>query len=157
MASHIHEKIDFTASVYIVHGNKVLLIKHKKLGIWVPPGGHIELDEDPNETALREAKEETGLDVKLIGEAVSYGTHFKARDLIPPRFLNRHFFDVASGHEHIDMCYLARPLSDLSEARHEIDGGEMHWFTEQELEENDFGIVPDVRAHARTALKELAE
>ncbi len=56
--AHIHEKIDFTASVYIVFKNKVLLHKHKKLGIWLQPGGHIELDEDPNEAALREAKEE---------------------------------------------------------------------------------------------------
>ncbi len=59
--AHLHEKIDFTASVYIVREGKVLLHKHKKLGIWLPPGGHIEPEEDPNQAALREAKEESGL------------------------------------------------------------------------------------------------
>ena len=47
--AHIHEKIDFTTSVFIVRDGKVLLHKHKKLGIWLQPGGHIELDEDPNQ------------------------------------------------------------------------------------------------------------
>ena len=47
--AHIHEKIDFTTSVFIVRNGKVLLHKHKKLGIWLQPGGHIELDEDPNQ------------------------------------------------------------------------------------------------------------
>ena len=56
--AHIHEEIDFTASVLIVHKNKVLLRKHEKYNIWLGPGGHIELNEDPNETAVKEAKEE---------------------------------------------------------------------------------------------------
>ena len=96
--AHIHEKIDFTVSVYVVHENKVLLHIHKVLGIWLPPGGHIELDEDPNEAAVREAKEETGLDIELIGEAHSYDSPYNARELIPPRFLNRHFFDESHTH-----------------------------------------------------------
>ena len=154
---HIHEKIDFTASVYVVHDNTVLLIKHKLLHIWLPPGGHVELDEDPNEAAIREAKEETGLDVKLIGEARSYDSPYKARELIPPRFLNRHFFDESRMHEHVDSCYFARSLTDVSLARHEVEGGGIHWFTKEELERNDENIVPDVQHHALTALKELKE
>ena len=89
--AHIHEKIDFTVSICIVHENKVLLLMHKKLHIWLPPGGHIELDEDPNEAVLREAKEETGLDVRLVGEVHSYDHPYNARELIMPKFLNRHF------------------------------------------------------------------
>lgn len=154
--AHIHEKIDFTVSVQIVHDNKVLLHMHKKLHIWLPPGGHIELDEDPNEAALREAKEETGLDVELIGEVRSYDSPYNARELILPRFLNRHFYDKTHSHEHVDLCYFARPISDPSQARHEIEGGEIRWFTKEELERNEENIVPDVRAHALAALKELA-
>jgi 8-oxo-dGTP pyrophosphatase MutT (NUDIX family) len=154
--THIHEKIDFTTSVYIVHENKVLLHKHKVLGIWLPPGGHIELDEDPNEGAVREAKEETGLDVALVGDAPSYDSPYKARELIPPKFLNRHFYDETRTHEHVDFCYFARSVADVSEARHEVEGADLRWFTKEQIDRNDEGIVPDVRTHALAALAELA-
>jgi 8-oxo-dGTP pyrophosphatase MutT (NUDIX family) len=130
--------------------------KHKKLGLWLPPGGHIELDEDPNQAAIREAKEETGLDVELVGESYSYegNSPYDARELIPPKFLNRHFFDTSRTHEHVDFAYFAR--SSSAEARHEIEGGEMRWFTKEELEKNVEQIVPDVQRHALEALRELA-
>jgi 8-oxo-dGTP pyrophosphatase MutT (NUDIX family) len=153
--AHIHEKIDFTASVFIVFKNKVLLHKHKKLGIWLQPGGHIELDEDPNEAALREAKEETGLDVQLVGKATVYDSSFGARDLIVPKFLNRHYFGSDRTHEHIDLTYFARATSD--DARHEIAGKEMRWFTKEELERNEDGILEEIRVHALAALSELSE
>lgn len=153
---HIHEKIDFTTSVYIVRGNKVLLHMHKVIGIWLPPGGHIELDEDPNEAAVREAKEETGLDVILSGETREYGSQFKARELIPPKFLNRHYYDDTRTHEHVDMCYFARATDDR-EAVHEVEGAAMRWFTKEEIESGEYDIVPDVKAHALAALTELAE
>lgn len=152
---HIHEKIDFTASVYIVHDNKVLLHMHKKLALWLPPGGHIELDEDPNEAAIREAKEETGLDIELVGTRHDYKNEFLARELIPPKFLNRHYFDRTRTHEHVDLSYFARAISDVSTARQEVDGAELRWFTKEELEGNS-DIIPDVRMHALAALSELA-
>src|SRR3989344_1630221 len=100
--AHIHEKIDFTASAFIVHGDKVVLHKHKKLGMWLQPGGHIELHEDPVEAVLREAKEETGLDVDLVGnDLVPMDTKFGAREITVPRYINRHYFDEARTHEHI--------------------------------------------------------
>lgn len=153
--AHIHEKIDFTASVFIVHDNKVMLLMHKKLHIWLQPGGHIELDEDPNEAVLREAKEETGLDIELVGEARSHDSPYNARDLVAPKFLNRHFFDKATGHEHVDLGYFARPISDVSEAKPEVEGANLRWFTKEELESDEYDIVPDVRAHALAALQEL--
>ena len=42
----------------VVHEGKVLVIHHRKLDRWLPLGGHIELDEDPEQAALREAQEE---------------------------------------------------------------------------------------------------
>jgi 8-oxo-dGTP pyrophosphatase MutT (NUDIX family) len=154
--AHIHEKIDFTVSIQIVHDNKVLLHVHKKLHKWLPPGGHVELDEDPTEAAIREAKEETGLDVELVGRSRTYDSPFSARELMVPRFLNRHFFDEARTHEHVDMCYFARPLSDVSGVRHEIAGGDIRWFSKEELESTEFDLLPDVRSHALAALEELS-
>ena len=63
---HIHEKVDFTVEVFIVYKDKVLLRKHDKYGIWLSVGGHIELDEDPVQAALREVKEEVCLNIELI-------------------------------------------------------------------------------------------
>ncbi|NBT91055.1 MAG: NUDIX domain-containing protein [Verrucomicrobia bacterium] len=86
---HIHEKIDFTVSLFIVQDGKVLLIHHKKLDAWLPIGGHIELDEDPEQAAYREAREECGLEIELIGErqpTTGPGT----RALVRPRFLDIH-------------------------------------------------------------------
>ena len=65
--AHIHEKIYFTVEVFVVYGNKVLLRKHDKYGIWLSVGGHIELDEDPNQAALREVREEVGRIVQASG------------------------------------------------------------------------------------------
>jgi len=104
--AHIHEKIDFTVAIFVVHSGKILLIHHRKLDKWLPLGGHIELDEEPEQAALREAKEESGLDVELLGErppTTSPGT----RALIAPRFLDIH--RINETHEHIGMIYWARP------------------------------------------------
>lgn len=47
---------------------KVLLVDHKKAGLWLPSGGHVELDEDPKETVIREAKEELGIEAEFLFE-----------------------------------------------------------------------------------------
>lgn len=152
---HIHEKIDFTASVYIVHDNKVLLHRHKKLDIWLQPGGHIELDEDPVQAVLREAKEETGLDIELVGEQPrQFETKFGARNLLVPRFLGRHFFDETKTHEHIDFVYFARSKS--ADAMTEEGGRPVRWFTLSDLDDPQYDLLPDVRFYAQTALQELA-
>ena len=104
--AHLHEKIDFTVAIFVVHDEKILLIHHRQLDKWLPLGGHIELDEDPEQAALREAKEESGLEVELLGErppTTGPGT----RALIAPRFLDIH--RINDTHEHIGMMYWARP------------------------------------------------
>lgn len=53
----------------------VLLLKHKYGGHWGFPKGHVERNENEDETALREVKEETGLTIDLIDgfhETVEY-------------------------------------------------------------------------------------
>lgn len=148
--AHIHEKIDFTSSIYIVQDEKVLLHKHKKLGIWLPPGGHIELDEDPNQAALREAKEETGFDVEIIGNPHLPETPKDgSKDLIPPIFLNRHNFNET--HEHVDMVYFARPIGGALQA--EEEGGEIGWFDESEINSNEKNVRDGVRSYALAALR----
>lgn len=59
-------KLCYTAGGILIHKGKVLLVKHKKLGIWLNPGGHIDEDELPHEAAEREFFEETGIRVKAF-------------------------------------------------------------------------------------------
>lgn len=51
----------FSVAIFARHGDAVLLIHHKRLGVWLPVGGEIEPGETPLEAAERELLEETGL------------------------------------------------------------------------------------------------
>ncbi|MGA2244491.1 MAG: NUDIX domain-containing protein [Verrucomicrobiota bacterium] len=150
--AHIHEKIDFTVAIFVVHDGKVLVVHHRKLGKWLPLGGHIELDEDPEHAALREAKEESGLDVELIGDrppTTSPGT----RALIAPRFLDIH--RINDMHEHIGMMYWARVKNGrlaLAAAEHH----DIRWCAAEELEQLSPPMTAAVKWYCRQALREVA-
>lgn len=155
---HIHEKIDFTATVLVVNGDAVLLRMHEKYHKWLPVGGHVELDEDPNAAAIREAKEEAGLDIQLYGTAPEApfedGGFFK--NLIVPAFMNMHQVKIDSVHHHCDFIYFG--TSDTREvcARREEKVCEMKWFTREELDDLSYDLYPSTRFYAKAALDELA-
>jgi 8-oxo-dGTP pyrophosphatase MutT (NUDIX family) len=154
---HIHEKIDFTAEVFIVYKDKVLLRMHDKHKIWLSVGGHIESNEDPVEAAIREVKEEVGLEVKIMGEAEGpQGGLLENRNykyIIPPRYLGRH--PVSDTHEHIAFVYFATsPTDQIKTAASDHEKAETRWVTKEELEKMD--LVPNVRFYAEEALKELS-
>jgi 8-oxo-dGTP pyrophosphatase MutT (NUDIX family) len=152
---HIHEKVDFTVEVFIVHKNKVLLRMHDKFKIWLSVGGHIELDEDPVEAAYREVKEEVGLDIEIAGKAIPESIITDDfRPLITPRFLCRH--NVTPTHEHICFVYFATTNTDhISESSLDHEKGmETKWVSMEELKQMD--LVPNVRFYAEEALKALS-
>ena len=152
---HIHEKIDFTAETFIVHKNKVLLRMHDKLKVWMSVGGHIELDEDPVEAAIREAKEEVGLDVKIIGETMPVGNEiYNYREIVAPRHLGRH--DISSTHEHVVFVYYAVSETDeVKVSHHDHEKAETQWCSLEDL--NTMDLLPNVRFYAKEALEELGE
>lgn len=151
---HLHEKIDFTASAYIVHNNTVLLRKHDKYKVWLDVGGHIELDEDPNQAVIREVKEEVGLDVTLVGKTRTFDDADGEIELVAPRFLNRH--RAGSQHEHIDLVYFVTSKDNVITP---IEGHEksmeIKWFTKEELLDPKLEIWKRVRDYALTALAEV--
>jgi len=150
---HIHEKIDFTVAIFVVTRDRVLLIHHRKLDKWLPLGGHIELDEDPEQAALREAKEESGFEVELMGErppTTGPGT----RALIGPRFLDIH--RINETHEHIGLIYWARPKGGearLAEKEH-LD---IRWCRAAELDGLQPPVSEAVRWYALKAIEEMGE
>jgi 8-oxo-dGTP pyrophosphatase MutT (NUDIX family) len=150
--AHLHEKIDFTVAIFVVHEARVLVIHHRKLEKWLPLGGHVELDEDPEMAALREAREESGLEVELIGErppTTGPGT----RALIAPRFLDIH--RISDTHEHIGMMYWARPkggqLELAAEEHHAI-----RWCTMADLETLQPPMSAAVAWYCRQAIMEIS-
>ena len=56
------ERRAFSVAIFCRHGGEILLIRHKRLGTWLPVGGEIEPGETPLEAARRELREETGLE-----------------------------------------------------------------------------------------------
>lgn len=151
--AHIHEKIDFTVAIFVVRDAKVLVIFHRKLGKWLPLGGHIELDEEPEIAALREAKEESGLDVELIGERPPT-TEPGTRALIAPRFLDIH--RISETHEHIGMIYFARPKSgDVSLAAEEHH--DIRWVSSDELESLQPPMSNAVKWYCRKSIEEVSK
>lgn len=152
---HIHEKIDYAADVFIVHNKKVLIRKHDKYDLWLAVGGHIELDEDPNQAAIREVKEEVGLDVQLWGSAPNFsGESDGYKELIPPRFMNIH--PINETHQHISLIYFATSDSDEVVPEEEDRSDEWKWFSLSDLEKNDEGVKESILFYAKTALAEVS-
>lgn len=145
---HIHEKIDFTVETFVVFKGKVLLRKHDKYGIWLSVGGHIELDEDPNQAAIREVKEEVGLDVELLDiRGFKEGDEGRI-ELIPPSGMNRH--DINETHEHVSMIYFAKASTDKVIPEKQTDVWK--WCTAEEVDHLT-DIPGDVRHYAKKAIE----
>lgn len=148
---HIHDLIDFTVAIFIVHQQKVLLIHHRQLEKWLPIGGHIELDEDPEMAALREAREESGLEIELVGERPPTSED-GTKALIAPRFLDIH--RISDSHRHIGMIYLARVKSgDLTLASAEHFA--IRWVSRDEMDELNPPLSGAIRWYCEQALEEI--
>lgn len=136
-------KRHFCASAFIIdpHTKKILLIKHKKNKKWTQPGGHMESNETPEEAALREVYEETGLRVSLIGERFP-----REEDFIRPLGIQKNRKTMMDGemHMHVDIIYAAVPNNDQEKPvlnREESDA--IRWFSREELEHID--CFPDIK------------
>ena len=149
--AHIHEKIDFTVAIFVVQDSRVLLIHHRKLDKWLPLGGHIELEEDPEQAALRETREESGLEVELIGERPPT-TEPGTRALIAPRFLDIH--RITETHEHIGMIYWARPKNGTLTLA-ELEHHDLRWCSSADLDVLQPAMSNAVKWYCRKAIEEI--
>ena len=99
----------FTATGYVVHRGRALLHWHPKVKAMLPPGGHIEADEDPVTAVLREVREETGLAAEVMPREMPVEVKYP-RQLPPPETIMVEDIDdpVAGPHQHIDLIYFCR-------------------------------------------------
>ena len=111
------DPIHVTGSAIVVGRRGVLLLRHKRLGFWLQPGGHIDPGESPWDAAVREAHEETGLDVSFAETDA---------DGVPP-LVHVDVHPGGRGHTHLDLRYVV----DCGEADPRPPDGESQeigWF-----------------------------
>ena len=99
----------FSVSAVILQEDRVLLVRHRRLGRWMYPGGYLEADEDPVDGLRREIREELGIDIELV--CVPPVRHLAVK-VLPAPFLMLSFDtdDSAEARRQVDMVYICRPL-----------------------------------------------
>lgn len=145
---------EFVVSAYIVNDNKVCLIDHKDLGLWLPPGGHPKVGEDPLTALYREVLEETGLAVEIVYSGDLFCDQRDVLQVPPPRVLQYEVIREAGGnaHLHVNLAFFCRVTGpDVLTPSEE---GTPQW-----LEMNDLDtlerLLPHTRLNAISAVREL--
>ncbi|HEY9840213.1 MAG TPA: NUDIX domain-containing protein [Candidatus Obscuribacterales bacterium] len=130
---------------------EALLRVHDKYKRWLLPGGHVELDETPPEAALRECKEEVGLDIVLFGRDAYHNDSPGYRHLRPPEFMNRH--PINENHGHISLVYFGftEQTETIDEGREQSGG--LAWLSLEELEATVLEIDETIRHYLSSALR----
>jgi 8-oxo-dGTP pyrophosphatase MutT (NUDIX family) len=148
-------KICITSAGVLIYQGKVLLIKHKKIGIWLNPGGHIEPNEAPHQAAEREFWEETHITVKakpfgfmpeddrveLIPNPFVTDLHwvsqenYQARTTGDKSLAKDRKYTGRDCEQHLNLSYLVEPVDgvDFSQNVEETDG--IAWFGPEEIDE----------------------
>lgn len=145
----------FTISVFIVHKDKVLLHMHKKAKKILPLGGHVERNELPEEACIREAWEESGLEIKLFDNESN--SLKKSCDLVGEKLLVKpvHMVlgEIAPGHCHMDFVFYA--IADTYQTNPaEGESRQLKWYSKEELKKAD-NIQENVLDMANEALNIL--
>ena len=143
-----NKKRHFCSTAFIIDNDRILLVNHKKQKMWLPIGGHIEENETPDQAVEREVKEETGLDIEIIGE--------KYPEFDTAEILNRPFLvalqHIDDEHQHIDLQYICRIKGNKKLGWTE----ECRWFTEDELD--DLEKCPlEIKHFAKEAIRTVKD
>ena len=107
------DPVHVTGSALIVGRRGIVLLKHRRLGIWVQPGGHVDPGETPWDAARREGTEETGLPLRFPAG----GPELAHVDVHPG----------GRGHTHLDLRYVLDG-GDADPAPPPDESQDVHWF-----------------------------
>ena len=125
----------FTATGIVFNSeNKILMVHHNKLQVWLPPGGHIDENELPDDAVIREIFEETGVNAKIMPHKQELGFSDGCRELEAPFIILLEDIEGNGTHNHIDMVYICKALSeDLHPQETEVHG--IGWFKYEEVKQ----------------------
>lgn len=124
-------KRHFTATVLIVYKDRVLLHQHKKFNVLLPVGGHVDSNELPEEAALREVKEETGLTVQLYNPDDAFFPDVR-RLVRPMHLLLINIKEHDNNHQHIDCIFYAKAATDQVEPS-SGESEQLRWYCRDEI------------------------
>ena len=150
---HIHEKYDFIVTLFIVHRGKVLFAHHPRYGKWVPVGGHIELNEDPEQALSREVKEETGLDIEILSQKADFLPDADTKLLHRPNYMD--VYDANPPHKHIALIYFAEAAS--SAFKKSDEHLELKWLKQEEVTSPVYNLTASLIFYATKALEASAQ
>jgi 8-oxo-dGTP diphosphatase len=140
-----------TACAFLIHQAKIILVKHRKLQLWLAPGGHSLENEMPHQTAERECFEETGNRV----EALSAYPNLKgsvSQYLPLPFAVNLHWINQGNCRQHVAYLYLVRLLDfGISQQRNVSESDALGWFSKNQIDSLD--TTGDIKAEIKLAFK----
>jgi 8-oxo-dGTP pyrophosphatase MutT (NUDIX family) len=156
----------FTVTGFVVHGDKTLLLWHRRLRMWVPPGGHVEPGEDPQTALLREVQEETGIQADIMSSVRPLPFDYPAQVPPPYTILVEDSSEAGRPHQHVDLIYFCRSL-DGEALRPPGPEDVLVWVSEAELRRGeavplgsrgvDVPVTEDVRLLALEAIRAARE
>ena len=130
-----------TTTGFVVRDMQVLLHWHRKVRAWLPPGGHIDENEDPVQAVLREIQEESGIQAEVVPTGPRLDLAYPTQVPAPFTIMIEDIDDPDEGcHQHIDLIYFCRPTN----ATGPLNDGWI-WVSKQALAES----VPLERAGGR--------
>ncbi|MXX80933.1 MAG: NUDIX domain-containing protein [Chloroflexi bacterium] len=144
----------FTVTTFVSMDGATLLHWHRKVGLWLPPGGHVEPNEDPVQAARREALEETGLEVEILPTTEMFRYNDPPQVAPPATIMVEPIrsFGGEDAHYHIDSIYFSRPIREL---RPEPPSEAWRWVSRQELEDDAPMTLAGVSAHVSEDVRVL--
>ncbi len=138
-----------TVCAWAVDQDRVLLVQHKKLGMWLAPGGHVEENELPHQAAIREFKEETGLDCTILSPNSSFVS--ESTEYLPlPMFCNLHTVNKPRGdgfcEQHYAWGYAVRVQGDTTPTSTDDGVTDIAWVKREDL--SNYSLTAEILQEA---------